>query len=196
MLVLDDAEMEFQCQFYKCRQFAEFETSPLVQTLFLRGIAPNTLDVGSAWGNVYTRHTGMKSPKPLSTSQIVLKLVPTSTRCQNENSSHISVIWPDSCRDAKFWRSSRNLLLDARSDIQESTNEFCFLWIHALQNFQIHEVFVRCRLSLVWQTVSVRPIANWGSLVLPASAANCLWIVFLLSEILFSLTFVVLPGIN
>ena len=55
-------------------------TSPIT----VPGIAAYALDLGSARENVGSRHTGVKSPKPWSTSGMVLQLIPASTVCQNE----------------------------------------------------------------------------------------------------------------
>ena len=88
------------------------------------GIDAFALDLGSARGHVYSRHTGVKSQKPSSTSGKILQLIPASTLCQNDASSQTFVSWLFLDRDTKFWRHSRNLFRDAGSVLGAHINEF------------------------------------------------------------------------
>ena len=55
------------------------------------GIASYDLDSGFARERMYSRHTGVKSPKPPSSSGLVLQHVPAETRYQNDASSQTFV---------------------------------------------------------------------------------------------------------
>ena len=105
----DYMEMRFRFQVHGCQKLVRRELQWLVQWLFSPGIAAWALDSGFARGSVYSRHTGMGSPKPSSSSSLALYLTPADTWYQNDASSQTFVNWTVWDSDSKSWMFSRKL---------------------------------------------------------------------------------------
>ena len=85
-------------------------------------IAAYALDCGFTRESMYSRHNGMVSHKPSSSSSLVLYFIPDDTPYQNEATSQTLVNWKVSDSGSKSWMFSRELFPDA--GLGEETKRF------------------------------------------------------------------------